>query len=112
MDPAKRDPSVPPEKVWSGKMPNLLYVPTHFPEICLILRAGSGSLKHCGQVRLNVADEVYGLRVGDEGNDSGKDKGMPDLGARTEGLQQNVRGPLYVHECSLKRVSGARTLQS
>ena len=37
MDPAKRDPSVPPKKVWSGKMPNLLYVPNKFPEICLIL---------------------------------------------------------------------------
>jgi hypothetical protein len=34
-----------PDRVWSGKMPNLLYVPNHFPEICLILRAGSGSLK-------------------------------------------------------------------
>ena len=33
-----------PTLVWSGRMPNLLYVPDHFLEVCLILRAGSGSL--------------------------------------------------------------------
>jgi len=64
MDPAKRDPSVPPKKVWSGKMPNLLYVPNHFPEICLILRAGSGSLKLRGleffHDRLNI---IRGCRI-------------------------------------------------